>query len=146
MHRLLVAILIVGLMPAAMADKVYKWTGPDGKVHYSNTPPGRDVRAREVPLVIPSFGGEAKVSTAAGVGRGVRIYTTASCGYCKRALAHLRKRSVPFTEYDVQKNITGKLDYQRLKGRGVPIILVGNQRMDGYSEPRLEEMLRKAGY
>lgn len=146
MRRLLITILIVGFMPAAVADKVYKWIGPDGEVHYSNTPPGRDARAREVPLVIPSFGGEAEVSTAGGVGRGVRIYTTASCGYCKRALAHLRKRSVPFTEYDVQTSTTGKLDYRRLNGRGVPIILIGNQRMDGYSEPRLEEMLRKAGY
>jgi hypothetical protein len=30
--------------------------------------------------------------------------------------------------------------------RGVPVILVGTQRMNGYSEERLAAMLKAAGY
>lgn len=146
MRGLAVVWLLVLTAPAALADKVYRWTDADGKVHYSNKPEDRGTQAREVQLYIPSFGGEAEVSTTAGVGRGVTIYTTASCGFCKKAVAYLRKRSVPFIEHDVERSTTGRLDYQRLNGRGVPIILVGSQRMDGFSEPRLEALLKKAGY
>jgi len=146
MRRILLLLLLAGLAPGVSAGKVYKWTDADGKVHYSNTPPASGTQAREVQLHIPSFGGDAEVSTVGGAGRGVTIYTTATCGYCKKAIAYLRKRSVPFTEYDVEKSAPGKLDYKRLNGRGVPIILVGNQRMDGFNETRLEAMLKKAGY
>lgn len=39
-----------------------------------------------------------------------------------------------------------KQEYTALKGRGVPIILVGSQRMDGYEQGALEAMLRTAGH
>jgi len=146
MRVVLVVLLLLVPVSWAADDKVYKWTDETGQVHYGSKPPGDGSRARELELRIPTFSGDAEVSTTAGVGRGVTLYTTATCGYCKKAKAYLRKRSVPFIEYDVEKSVTGKLDYQRLKGRGVPIILVGNQRMNGYSERRLETMLKKAGY
>ena len=49
-------------------------------------------------------------------------------------------------ELDVEKSAEGKQEYRELKGRGVPIILVGDQRMNGYDQARLEGMLRAAGY
>jgi glutaredoxin len=146
MRSAVALFLLVGLVPGATADKVYKWTDETGKVHYSNTPPGGGAQARELELRIPTYEGEAEISTANAVGRGVTLYTTSTCGYCKKAIAYLRKRSIPFTEYDVEKSATGKLDYRRLNGRGVPIILVGNQRMDGFNETRLADMLKRAGY
>ena len=36
-------------------------------------------------------------------------------------------------------------EYDRLGARGVPVILVGRQRMDGYDQGRLESMLRSEG-
>jgi hypothetical protein len=33
-----------------------------------------------------------------------------------------------------------------LGGKGVPLILVGRQRLDGYDKTRLEGMLREAGW
>jgi len=147
MRAVLLGVMLL-LVPVSHAadEKVYKWTDDTGQVHYGSKPPGNGTQSRELALRIPTLSGEAEVTTTAGVGRGVTLYTTATCGYCKKAKAYLQKRAIPFIEYDVQKSVTGKLDYQRLKGRGVPIILVGNQRMDGFSEPRLAAMLKKAGY
>jgi len=33
-----------------------------------------------------------------------------------------------------------------LKGRGAPVILVGKQRMNGFSRAKFDKMLVKAGY
>jgi len=66
------------------------------------------------------------------------------CGVCKRARNWLAQNGVPFTEYDVERDQKGIEEYRRLGARGVPIILVGEQRMDGFSAKRLEAMLVKA--
>jgi hypothetical protein len=46
----------------------------------------------------------------------------------------------------VERSAQGKQEYRDLQGRGVPIILVGDQRMNGYSQARLDDMLRAAGH
>jgi glutaredoxin len=61
------------------------------------------------------------------------MYSTSWCGYCKKAAAHFRKKRIAFAEYDIEKTAKGKRDHKRLKGRGVPVILIGKKRMDGFS-------------
>ena len=39
MRTLLIAILLFALAPAALAETLYRWVGPDGTVHYSDKPP-----------------------------------------------------------------------------------------------------------
>ena len=51
---------------------------------------------------------------------------------------------IAYKEYDVDKSSKGKRDYKKLNGKGVPIILVGDQRMDGFSAQRLQVMLAAA--
>lgn len=127
------------------AVKIFKWVDANGKVHFSDSPPpGANVQ--EIKLRVPSYEGEADVKPLAAATRRVTIYVTETCGYCRRAKAHLNRRGVAFTEFDVEKDPIGRRQYQQLRGRGVPIILVGDQRMDGYSEPRLEALLKQAGF
>jgi glutaredoxin len=76
----------------------------------------------------------------------VKMLATSWCGYCARARAYLNSRGIPFEELDVEKSARGKQEYRALKGRGVPIILVGDQRMNGYDQARLEGMLRAGGH
>jgi glutaredoxin len=76
----------------------------------------------------------------------VRIYTTSWCGYCKKAKAQLAARRVPFDEIDVETSDSGQREFASLGGRGVPVILVGGQRMDGFDAGRLDAMLQTAGY
>ncbi|MFQ5761120.1 MAG: glutaredoxin family protein [Acidiferrobacterales bacterium] len=54
-------------------------------------------------------------------------------------------KGVAFREYDVERSEAGRREYKRLNGKGVPIILVGDQRMDGSNRPKLEAILRKNG-
>jgi glutaredoxin len=131
---------------AVAADTVYKWKDEKGGLHYSNEPPPKDVDAKKVRLVIPSFGGPAEVTRAAATGRSVVLYGTSRCGYCQAARDYLRARGIPFTEYDVESDPVGREGFAALHGRGVPIILVGSMRMDGFNADSLGQMLAVAGY
>lgn len=138
---LLLCALLTGA-GAAHAEKVYKWVDENGKLHYTNQPPERSDNAREVELRDAPLG-DVAVTPKSGV---VTLYTTRSCGYCKRTREYLRRRGIPFIDHDVETSATGRDGYRRLNGRGVPIILVGNQRLDGFDEQRLAQMLKTAGY
>jgi glutaredoxin len=90
---------------------------------------------------------QAPAAPAAATARQpVQIFTTAWCGYCRRAKAQLATRGVPYPEIDVEESDSGRREFAALRGRGVPVILVGSQRMDGYDADRLDAMLRGAGY
>jgi len=65
---------------------------------------------------------------------------------CKKAKTYLSKKGVAFREYDVERSEAERREYKRLNGKGVPIILVGDQRMDGFDRSKLEAILRKNGF
>jgi glutaredoxin len=143
-------VALLALPPGAFAD-MYKWIDENGKVHYTDSPPpGR--KAKKLDLKINSISGPPVVSAfanrdagAAVAASSVKLYTTTWCGYCKRAKAFLQARGTRFEEIDVETSAQGQVEFRNLGGRGVPVILVGSQRMDGYSQESLEAMLRQAG-
>ncbi|MDZ7595447.1 MAG: glutaredoxin domain-containing protein [Thiobacillus sp.] len=63
----------------------------------------------------------------------VVIYTTPTCGYCKRALAHMQSRKIPYLEKDVSANAQAQSEWQSLGGRGVPLALFGSQKLNGFA-------------
>lgn len=128
----------------APANQVYRWLDDTGKVHFSDRPPVDDSAGG---VEIRSYRGSPEISAvpAESVSAQVTMFTTSWCGYCKRARAYLNKMGIPFVEYDVERDEFGKREYKKLNGHGVPVILVGNQRMNGFSAASLEKLLRKAG-
>jgi glutaredoxin len=75
----------------------------------------------------------------------VVIYTTPRCGYCNLAKSFFRKHDINYFEYDISTSEEGRQEYQELNGRGVPLIFVGDTRMDGYNERYLKSVLKKEG-
>ncbi|PLY17171.1 MAG: NrdH-redoxin [Sedimenticola sp.] len=76
----------------------------------------------------------------------VILYTTSQCSYCRQLKALLRQLKVPFSEFDVSKNRRAFLEFQRLQGRGVPLVVVGEQTINGYRPDQLKSALKKAGF
>jgi glutaredoxin len=76
----------------------------------------------------------------------VKMYATSWCPYCAKARAYFSRRGIAYVEVDVEKSPDGRAEFRRLGGRGVPMIVVGGQRMNGYSEARLGQLLSEAGY
>jgi glutaredoxin len=142
---LLMSIFIISGWGSVQAGKVYKWTDNDGHVHFSDQPVD-GVNTEEVR--IRSFSGPAQVSQDEGDfgAREVKILTTSWCGVCKAAKTYLAAKGIYFSEYDVETSDIGRQEFSRLAGKGVPIILVGKQRMDGFSASKLDEMLKNVGY
>ncbi|HTS54861.1 MAG TPA: glutaredoxin family protein [Burkholderiales bacterium] len=144
-------LLLVGLIaPLSASPGVYKWTDAQGRVHYSDDPPP-EAKAQQIKLKINSIQGPAVVSSMrdappAKAKDKVRIYSAPWCGYCKKAKAHLAARRVPYDDVDVEASERGRSEFLQLRGRGVPVILVGNQRMDGFDARRLDAMLSAAGW
>lgn len=147
--RIIFAVTAV-LCALPLEAGVYKWKDKDGRTHYSDAPPAQ-VSASEVRTRINSIKGPPVVSqftpaTAppAGLAK-VRMFTTQTCGYCRKAKAFLQARGTPFQELDVGASEAAQSEYQALGGRGVPVILVGDRRMDGYREDQLKGLLEASG-
>ena len=74
------------------------------------------------------------------------MYATAWCPHCAKARAYFRSRNVSFVEHDIERSPDAFAQYRQHGGRGVPLILVGQQRMSGFNEQRMADMLKRAGY
>jgi len=74
----------------------------------------------------------------------VVMYATDWCPYCAKARAYFRSNGIPFVEHDIEKSTAAHAEFKRLHGRVVPLILVGRERVDGFSELAFEFALDKA--
>lgn len=132
--RHLVLIMILLAQPT-LAGEVSKWKDASGHVHFGDRPPA-DVAAEQLmvkPNVYESQAIEPR-SVPAPPQQTVIMYSTVRCGYCRKARAYFKANGIAFTDYDVETSNKGKQDYQRMGARGVPVILVGGKRMNGFSE------------
>lgn len=74
----------------------------------------------------------------------VVLYGTVWCGYCKKARAVLDRHNIPYQDLDVEKSAEANAAFQRLGGRGVPLITVGDKAMSGFDYSKLRKMLECA--
>ncbi len=140
---LLVLLTSIMLFPATLKAEIYKWIDADGNVQFSDSAP-KNQAAKEIKLEInsvstPKISNNPNPSTTS---KKVVIYTTDWCGYCKKAKKFMRKNRIAFTEYDIEKSARGKREYQRLNGHGVPLIVVGDKTLSGFSPASLMALLK----
>ena len=69
------------------------------------------------------------------------MFTTATCPACRSAKEYFARKGVPYEERDVNGSPATMQEFQRLGGRGVPLILVGDEKMEGFSAQRLDQLL-----
>lgn len=134
-RRVAVFALAYCLVPAgASAGEIHRWTDPDGKVHFGDRPPADTtttlVTVKPNVYTSPSI---ETVSSELSTPDEVVLYSAEWCGYCKQARRYFKENRIRFTEYDVEKSARGQRDFRKLRAKGVPVILVGDQRMNGFS-------------
>ncbi len=138
-------ILIVALLaPLSGFAEIYKWTDENGKVHFGDSPDDRD-KAERVSLEINSFSSVTYDDIEFYQGTHsdrVTMYSTSWCGYCKKARNYFKKKGISYVEYDIEKDARAKRMYDLLGGQGVPVILVGKKRMNGFSVSGFERIYR----
>ena len=64
----------------------------------------------------------------------VTLYATDWCPYCEKTRALLAQKQVPYKEYNIETSEQGRSQYQRLAGKGVPVLLIDGEVVRGYNE------------
>ena len=119
--------------------EIYKWIDEKGKVHFSDNKP-RDLESEEIKLRINTYESVSYDTSIFNTGKKVVMYSTDWCAYCKKAKKYFVSKGIPFTEYDIEKNSEARKQYKQMGATGVPVILVGNKRMNGFSEEGFEKI------
>ncbi len=161
MKRLLLLIPAVCLLISQNVwCEMYQWTDENGVVTFKDTPPPQKKKKTKVkvyrdedfaPAPQPSAGGNAtSKKQAKGPARSaekhrfsgtIEMYVTDWCPVCKRAENYLRSKNYSYVKYDIEKDEDAKRRFEGLGGRGVPMILVGSQKMSGFSAQYLEQLM-----
>ena len=139
-----------------LEDVPEQWRDKAGRVRFDGPPPGspeaarqaRAARTAHVRLPSSRSDGGSRDEVNPNDFPEVVIYTTKTCPHCRKALAHLERRGVPYVNKDVETDRRAEKEYLRKgKGRrGVPLIDVGGEILRGYSPKTLDSALdRHAG-
>lgn len=127
--------IILLMIPLLASAEIYKWTDESGRVHYGDTPSDKGA-AEKVIVEINSYKNvtyeniEFYQDTSS---TRVTMYGTSWCGYCKKARQYFKQNNIAYIEYDIEKDARAKKTYDSLGSKGVPVIIVGKKKMNGFS-------------
>ncbi|HCL56171.1 MAG TPA: NrdH-redoxin [Spirochaetia bacterium] len=72
----------------------------------------------------------------------IKLYTTPSCVYCRKAKDYFTSKKISFTELDVARNQQYAEEMVRKSGQmGVPVITIGNETIVGFDKPKIDRIL-----
>jgi glutaredoxin len=123
----------------AAAGDIHRWTDSEGNMHFGDQPPVA-VDSEIVKLRVNTYsspGIEALAEIFQTDDR-VVMYSASWCGVCKKAKRYFQDKGIGFTEHDIETSAQGRRDYNKLGARGVPVILVGRRRLNGFSAASFE--------
>ncbi|MEZ5615684.1 MAG: DUF4124 domain-containing protein [Rhodocyclaceae bacterium] len=148
----LLTLLALSLSVSANAQTVYKWVGKDGKVHYSDQPPPKEIKKVEQPRLragsIDTSGLPYETQQAAQ-NFPVTLYTTPDCvSECANARDLLNRRGIPFRENSVVAAEDGE-KFKKALGTDkllFPSLIVGSRKQIGYETDVWHGLLDSAGY
>lgn len=72
----------------------------------------------------------------------VVMFSTSWCPYCTKARTWFAEHQVDFVEYDVEKSPQAAAHYRKLRGRGTPLVVIGDEVIQGYSPLQMELAVR----
>lgn len=147
---LLTSLCLVFLVVSTQSlAQLYKWVDANGSVHYGDSPP-EDANLERITGEVSSYTSvivepftprtTGNARPAGNAAKTVVMYSTSWCGYCRKAARHFRKNNIPFKERDIEKSATAAREFKQLNGRGVPVILIGDRRMNGFEAKAFDKM------
>lgn len=70
----------------------------------------------------------------------VKIYTSKTCTYCNQAKEFMKENNIEFEELDVGSNPDARNQLISMGYRGVPVIVVDGEEIQGFDRQRLMEV------
>ena len=72
----------------------------------------------------------------------VQIYSTPTCHFCIMAKDYFKENNISYEEYDVSVDLEKRKEMVEKSGQmGVPIILIDDQLVRGFDQPKLQQLL-----
>jgi len=140
-HIVLLFVLLFSTVSLTHAKDIYKWIDENGKMHFGDKKPETLVDVEKIDIkVINSVESVSYEFSAIDIGKKVIIYTTSWCVNCKKAKEYFRYKGIRYIEKNIEKNRIAKMEFEKLGGKGVPVILVGDKRMSGFSKAGFERI------
>lgn len=145
LFRGLTGLMVMLWAMGAFGGDIHKWVDAQGQVHFGDEAP-RNARSQIV-TVKPNVYGSPIIdrNPPAISAKGVILYGTTWCGFCKKARAYFQSKGIAYTEYDVENSAKGRADYVRLHMQGVPVILANGKRLNGFTPEAFEQMMGGSG-
>ena len=75
----------------------------------------------------------------------ITMYSTAWCGYCRKARRWFNDNGYPFVEKDIEKSAQAQSEYRQVSGGygGVPLIVVNGKTFRGFDQGALLRRIRE---
>ena len=129
-----IVALLASLLSSMTLAEIYRWVDDQGNAQFSDAPPD-GVKTESVELKINTYTAVEITPLIERLGKEgkVVIYTATWCGVCKKAEKYFRDNQIPFIGYDVEKSPTGRVDFKALRGKSVPVLIIGKTRMNGFT-------------
>lgn len=138
MARILLVLMM--MLPLLCTAEIYQWTDESGRTHFGDRPQDKE-KAEQVPVEVNVYESVDYPSIAPAPSldaNRVVMYGASWCGYCRQARNYFQQHGIRYVEYDIEKNERARRAYDSIGGNGVPVILVGNKRMNGFSVESFE--------
>jgi len=164
--RILIAIVTLMLAISSAGAEMYQWVDENGVVTFKDAPPPTSKKRKKVKVYndsdfAPAPPDQPVAKTGNGKGTAtksspsatakkerftgtVEIYVTDWCGYCKQAQRYMKSKGIPYVAYDIEKDSAARQRHKELGGRGVPLIIIGSEKMNGFSPETLEYYLNNS--
>ena len=126
--------------------QIYKWKDANGKVHFGDRKP-INKKSESIKLKIntyksvtidPSYLNNKKPSK----NNDVVMYSAEWCGVCRKAKKYFSQNNISYTEYDIDKDKAANKRHKEMGATGVPVIFIGNRRMNGFSVASFEQIFK----
>jgi hypothetical protein len=148
MRWLFVVLAGAGLFAASASADLYSWTDRNGVRHVSIYPPSRgetvgDLRVMKTTTAAEDTGEAMEKPAPGGAGEtpSVEIFVDGKSEACMTALAFFTANDISFTKYDVEASPEARERFNSLEGKSVPLVMIGDRRMDGWNEAMAREYL-----
>lgn len=82
-----------------------------------------------------------RAALSAEQSQGVVLYATSWCSYCQKTREFFAQHQIPYREYDVENSSDGRAQYDQLRGKGVPLVLIEGQVLRGYNPAKMKQLL-----
>jgi glutaredoxin len=136
---LLAAALLLSSANDAAAD-LHRCTDDSGRVHIVDSVDRIPEKYRSQVRTIEAARPPAQRPRAQTP---VEVFVTSWCGYCRKLESFLKANRIRYSRYDIEKSSSARQRYEKLGGRGVPVVKIGSDVIRGYAPDAVLKRLKR---